>query len=69
MPVGHRRTQCARYQDSTVELAVIAALAEDLSRPVLTGNRVAFWRASRLAGVEAEVDNSGHVFKTEPNRK
>ena len=50
-------------------IGVIAALEEDLGRPVLTGNQVAFWYALRLAGVGAEVDNYGQVFKKKPNRK
>jgi maleate isomerase len=44
-------------------IGVIAALEEDLGRPVLTGNQVAFWYALRLAGVGAEVDNYGQVFR------
>jgi maleate isomerase len=50
-------------------IGVIAALEEDLGRPVLTGNQVGFWYALRLAGVGAEVDNCGQVFKKKPNRK
>jgi hypothetical protein len=50
-------------------IGVIAALEEDLGRPVLTGNQVAFWCALRLAGVGAEVDNCGQVFKKKPNRR
>jgi hypothetical protein len=50
-------------------IGVIAALEEDLDRPVLTGNRVAFWYALRLAGVGAEVDDYGQVFRKRPNRK
>jgi maleate isomerase len=44
-------------------IGVIAALEEDLGRPVLTANQVAFWYALRLAGVGAEVDEYGQVFK------
>jgi len=50
-------------------IGVIAALEEELGRPVLTGNQVGFWLALRLAGVGAEVDNCGQVFKRKPNRK
>jgi maleate isomerase len=50
-------------------IGVIAALEEDLGRPVLTGNQVAFWYALRLAGVGAEVDDYGQVFRKNPNRK
>jgi maleate isomerase len=45
-------------------LGVIAALEEDLGRPVLTANQVAFWYALRLAGVGADVDEYGQVFRT-----
>jgi maleate isomerase len=44
-------------------IGVIAALEEDLGRPVLTANQVAFWYALHLAGVGAEVDDYGQVFK------
>ena len=47
-------------------IGVIAALEEDLGRPVLTANQVAFWYALRLAGVGAEVDAYGQVFKKTP---
>ena len=32
-------------------------------------NQVAFWDALRLAGVGAEIDDRGQVFKREPNGK
>jgi maleate isomerase len=48
---------------------VIAALEEDLGKPVLTGNQVAFWYALRLAGVGAQVDDYGQVFRTKPRSK
>src|SRR5215471_9364533 len=51
------------------DLDVIAALEEDLGRPLLTGNQVAFWYALRLAGVGAQVDDYGQVFRTKPNSK
>jgi maleate cis-trans isomerase len=44
-------------------IGVIAALEEDLGRPVLTGNQVAFWCALRLAGAGAEVDDYGQAFR------
>ena len=45
-------------------IGVIEALEEDLGRPVLTANQVAFWYALRvLAGVGAPVDEYGQVFK------
>jgi maleate isomerase len=50
-------------------IGVIAALEEDLGRPVLTGNQAAFWYALRLAGVGAEVDDYGQVFRAKPKGK
>jgi maleate isomerase len=50
-------------------IGTIAALEEDLGRPVLTGNQVAFWYALRLAGVGAEVENYGQLFRKNLNRK
>jgi maleate isomerase len=44
-------------------IGVISALEEDLGRPVLTANQVAFWYALRLAGVGAEIDDYGQVFR------
>ena len=41
-----------------------AALEEDLGRPVLTGNQVAFWYALRQAGVHEPVNGYGRVFRT-----
>ena len=39
-------------------IAVIAAFEEDLSRPVPTGNQVAFRYTLRLAGVRAPEGNA-----------
>jgi maleate isomerase len=50
-------------------IGVIAALENDLGRPVLTANQAAFWCALRLAGVDAAVHGYGQVFSTTPNRK
>jgi pimeloyl-ACP methyl ester carboxylesterase/maleate cis-trans isomerase len=50
-------------------IGAIATLEEDLGRPVLTGNQVAFWYALRLAGVAAEVPDYGQVFRTKPKSK
>jgi maleate isomerase len=50
-------------------IGVIAALEEDLGRPVLTGNQVALWYSLRLAGVGAEVDDYGQVFRIKPKSK
>ncbi len=45
-------------------IGVIAALEEDLGRPVLTANQVAFWYALRQAGVRASANGYGRVFRT-----
>jgi maleate isomerase len=50
-------------------IGVIAALEEDLSRPVPTGNQVPFRYALRLAGVRAEGNDYGQVFRKNRNRK
>jgi maleate isomerase len=44
-------------------IGVIAALEEDLGRPVLTADSAAFWYALRRGGVGAEVDDYGQLFK------
>lgn len=44
-------------------IGMIAALEEDLGRPVLTGNQVAFWYALRHAGVRQPVNGYGRVFR------
>lgn len=40
----------------------IAALEEDLARPVLTANQVALWQALHLAGTRAPVVGYGQLF-------
>jgi maleate isomerase len=45
-------------------IGMIAALEEELGRPVLTGNQVVFWNALRQAGVRAPVNGYGRVFGT-----
>jgi maleate isomerase len=45
-------------------IGMIAALEEELGRPVLTGNQVAFWYALRQAGVREPVNGYGRVFST-----
>jgi maleate isomerase len=50
-------------------IGVIAALEEDLGRPVITGNQVAFWYALHLAGVGAQVDGYGQVFRTKQKKQ
>jgi maleate isomerase len=42
---------------------VIAALEEDLRRPVLTANQVSLWYALRVAGTEVGIDDYGQLFK------
>jgi maleate isomerase len=44
-------------------IGVIAALEDDLSRPVLTANQVSLWYALRVAGAEVSVDDYGQLFK------
>ena len=43
-------------------IGVIAALEEDLGRPVLTANQVSLWYALRMAGAEVRLDNYGQLF-------
>lgn len=43
-------------------IGVIAALEEDLGRPVLTANQVSLWYLLRLAGVGARIDDYGQLF-------
>src|SRR5262249_36398416 len=43
-------------------IGVIAALEEDLRRPILTANQVSLWYALRVAGAEVRVDNYGQLF-------
>jgi maleate isomerase len=43
-------------------IGVIAALEEDLQRPVLTANQVAFWNALHIAGTRAAVNGYGTLF-------
>ena len=44
-------------------IGVIAALEDDLRRPVLTANQVSLWYALRVGGAEVSVDNYGQLFK------
>ena len=48
-------------------IGVIAALEEDLRRPVLTANQVSLWYALRVAGAEVRVDDYGQLFKMSRN--
>lgn len=47
-------------------IGVIRALEEDLARPVLTANQVAFWHALHLAGTRVPVGGYGRIFGCEP---
>jgi hypothetical protein len=49
-------------------IVVTAGLEEDLGRPVLTANQLAFWYALRLAGAEAEIDGYDQVFRKSQDR-
>jgi hypothetical protein len=44
-------------------IGVIAALEDDLRRPVLTANQVSLWYALRVAGAEVSIDGYGQLFK------
>ena len=43
-------------------IGIIKALEENLARPVLTANQVAFWHALRLTGTRASILNYGQIF-------
>ena len=47
-------------------VGVIQALEQDLARPVLTANQVAFWNALRLSGTRTPVVGYGQIFGCEP---
>jgi maleate isomerase len=47
-------------------VGVIQALEEDLGRPVLTANQVAFWAALRLSGTRVPVVGYGRIFGLAP---
>jgi maleate isomerase len=44
-------------------IGVVAALEEDLRRPVLTANQVSLWYALRVAGAEVGVGDYGRLFQ------
>lgn len=44
-------------------IGVISALEQDLARPVLTANQVAFWYALHQAHVGAQISGYGEIFK------
>ena len=43
-------------------IGVIHALEEDLSRPVLTANQVAFWHSIQLSGARVPIVGYGQIF-------
>jgi maleate isomerase len=43
-------------------IGTIKALEEDLERPVLTANQVAFWHALRTSGTHAPIVDYGEIF-------
>jgi maleate isomerase len=43
-------------------IGVIAALEEDLRRPILTANQASLWYTLRVAGVETNIDDYGRLF-------
>jgi maleate cis-trans isomerase len=47
-------------------IGVINALEDALSRPVLTANQVAFWRALSLAKANVSIVNYGRIFEVAP---
>jgi maleate isomerase len=47
-------------------IGVIKALEDALSRPVLTANQVAFWRALSLAKANVSIVNYGRIFEVAP---
>ena len=47
-------------------IGVIKALEDALSRPVLTANQVAFWRALSLAKANVSIINYGRIFEVAP---
>ena len=46
-------------------VGAIQALEEDLQRPVLTANQVAFWHALRVSGARTSIAGYGQIFGCE----
>jgi maleate isomerase len=44
-------------------IGVIAALEEDLRRPVLTANQVSLWVCAACSWRGSQIDNFGQLFK------
>jgi maleate isomerase len=47
-------------------IGVIQALEQDLGRPVLTANQVAFWHALWLSGSRTSILGYGQIFSRAP---
>ena len=45
-------------------VSIIAALEDDLGRPVVTANQASLWRCLRLSGVQAKVSGYGTLLAT-----
>src|SRR5262249_43901959 len=58
---GHGREAVFFGGNGFRAIGMIAALEEELGRPVLTGNQLAFCYALRQAGVDAPVNGYGQV--------
>ena len=43
-------------------IGIIKALEENLARPALTANQVAFWQALRASGTRAPIVGYGQIF-------
>jgi maleate isomerase len=43
-------------------IGVVEALEEDLNRPILTANQVAFWQALALSGSRQPIVGYGRIF-------
>jgi len=57
-------TECVMIAGSGFRsIGMISALEKNLRRPVITANQVAFWYALRLAGVDADIQDYGELFR------
>ncbi len=45
-------------------IGAIAAIEEELGRPVITANQAAFWAALRTAGIDDRLEGYGRLFET-----
>ena len=59
----YKRWSERKYNKTQRMMAIIfGGIEEDLGRPVLTANQVAFWYGLRQAGVHAPVKGYGRLF-------